>query len=152
MDGEDVWQDLVFYPGEDEAALITRFVELRAKYKNNYTPTEVAQYVFSGLKEPSRAIQAAAKWDVLLEVKERIRLLELKNPEIADATKSDLISRSITLADDTRLEARDRLAAIRLAGELQGMIIKSAEVKAPGSNDNAEKTELLAAIAEKLRA
>ena len=140
------WDQIIFFEGEDPQALETRFVELSAIYKQ-HTPFEIATEVFRTLREPTRAFKAADVWEKSVAVKERIRLLKLKGPPVVDCTESDLIRRSLAVADNDRTEPKDKIAAIRLAGELQGFVKKSidARVSAP-TNGN----DFLAALAAKL--
>lgn len=147
---DDHWSELTIFEGESADALKTRFVELSVQYPR-HTALQVTQFLFKDLQEPTRYMQAAALWGGDLELFERIRLLELKGPPVPDASESDLVRRALAIADSTMVESRDKLNAIRLAGELQGFVKKSVDTKitTPGNDNNAA---LLAAIAEKLRA
>lgn len=59
--------------GEDENALIARYVELSARYRD-YSIFHIMQEVFRGLPDAElRAGQAAIAWGNSLEIKERIR-------------------------------------------------------------------------------
>lgn len=143
------WNEVLFFPGEDAEAIKTRFVEVWAHHKNN-SPYEIAQYVFRDLKEPTlRAGQAAQIWGNDIELKERVRLLILKGPPVPDASQNELLRRTLGVSDDPCTSPKDKIAAIRLAAELQGFIKKSVETKITGSSDNGG-TDFLAALAARL--
>jgi len=144
------WNAIVFFDGEDPEALKTRFVELSAVYKTR-PAFEIAQYVFKDLREPAlRAGKAAEVWATDLDVQERIRQLILKGPTVADCTESDLIRRALMIADDTGAEKRDRISAIRLAGELQGFVKKSVDTKL--KVDGLDNDKFLSVLSERLKA
>lgn len=147
---ETPWNEILFFPGEDAEALKTRFVELCAHHKNRYSAYEVCEYIFRDLREPGlRAGKAAEIWGKDLDIQERIRVLMLKGPPVADCSEGDLIRRALQIADDAGENAKDRIAAIRLAGELQGMVKKSVDLKASApANENG--ADWLAALAAKL--
>lgn len=142
------WQQtVVFFEGEDAEAIKTAFVETSARYPHR-SAYEIAQYVFRELKDPAlRAGKAAEIWANDIEVLERIRVLILKGPAVADASEAELLRRALQIADDADTPSKDRIAAIRLAGELQGLVKKAVEIKT-ASNDN--PAEFWAALAAKL--
>lgn len=144
------WNEILFFPGEDAEALKSRFIELCAVHKMRYTAHQVATHVFKNLRDPLlRAGRAAQVWGEDLDTQERIRVLMLKGPDVPDCTESDLIRRSLAVCDHPSTSDKDKLAAIRLAGELQGFVKKSVDLKTSNPvNDNAN--EFLAALSAKL--
>jgi hypothetical protein len=145
------WNDILFFEGENPDELRKQFVELSARWPN-HTPFQVASEVFRKLRDPGlRALKAAEVWSNDLEVLEAIRQLKIKGPAVVECTEQDLIRRVLAIADDEFAEKKDRIAAIRLAGELQGLVKKSVESKVSvGGTGGAES--FLAALAAKLPA
>jgi hypothetical protein len=124
------WNDILFFPGEDPEALKTRFVELCVSFGDRFTHYQIAQTVFKNLKDPElRAGKAAEVWGNDLEVLERIKTGIREGLETPDANLPALIRRAIAIADADYTEPKDRISAIRLAGELQGLVKKSVDTK-----------------------
>lgn len=126
----NVWQPLIFFEGEDEAAIKRSFVEVSARHKNNpnFGPYDVAKYVFRDLPEPElRALQAAEYWTKDIEVQQQIQDLVNYNGEL-DGKKKRL-ALLMKIAEDDATSSRDRIAAIRVAAELEGEITKAVEKK-----------------------
>lgn len=130
----DPWAQIVFFEGEDEAALRAEFIELCAKHKNHYDNYEVAKYVFRKLRDPhARALQAAEVWGHDLEVSEAIRQLILLGSDDVETSENSLKRRLLAIADDTKADDKDRISAIKTIAEMQGMITKPIEIKTPGT-------------------
>jgi hypothetical protein len=145
MEGS-IWQALTFYEGESEEALKTRFVELRAKYPNR-SLLEITQYIFMDLQEPGRYLQAAERWGKLIDLDERVDQIILKGPLVPESSEGDLVRRALAIADSAYAD-KDKIAAIRLAGELQGFVKKGVDGgSTPGTNTG---VDFLAALAAKL--
>jgi len=123
------WNDILFFPGEDAEALKSRFVKLCADFPG-FQPIDNARKVFEGLPNPELRIETAARvWAADPKVQARIAEARIKEPYEIDASLPALLRRTIQVADDAHAERRDKLAAIRLAGELQGLIIKAIDKK-----------------------
>lgn len=148
MDECDWKNTIPFYPGEDAEALKSAFVELYAVHRGVYSVEVVARQIFKDLKEPTRYLQASVIWGNDIDVMERIRVRMLKGPPVADCSEADLIKRALQIADGSGQD-KDRIAAIRLAGELQGFVKKSVDLKTnlPGNDNSAT---FLAALSAKL--
>lgn len=121
-----------FFEGEDEAAIRAEFVRLVALYPNA-NPYDVALHLFKdkfGLVDPElRSQQSAAYWLRDIGVQEEIRLerLEGGRGQTQVKSKEQTIRELHAMAEDTGLDAKDRLAAYRLAAELQGQVIKAVD-------------------------
>lgn len=147
-----------FYEGEDEAALIAEFVKHCAFHKvsfdehipSQFSPFQVAQYVFQNLREPGRAGQASVLWAKDLGIRERIRVAIAEGVDgSVDASEEALLKRAIRGADDPYASLRDRMAALRLAAEIKGYVKKAIEIKNnPSGGSNNGNAELVAEIAK----
>lgn len=88
----------------------------------------------------------ATKWSSDIAFNEAILLaIEEKN---GDASREAHLVRLTKIADDERIETKDRIAAIRLSGELQGLVVKAVDAKASAGTDNGK--DFLSALADKL--
>lgn len=125
-----MWNSAVtIFDGEDEGALLSRFVELSACHTKE-NPIEICRYIFKDLVDPElRAGQAAIIWSNDLEVKERIRLYKLnagdRDKEIA--TKQQKLKVLESIFNDDSCAAKDRISAIQLHASIQGEIKKAIE-------------------------
>lgn len=145
-------------PVDDEVqdALKARFIELCVKHNANFflrpdLPAQIGKYVFNENKLPelNGEIMGVA-WSKDFEVMEAIEL-GLVNGGVGgiDASEQALIRRALQIADEKTANVGARLTAIRLAGELQGMVKKGVEGgKGPASGGSA--ADLLANIAKAL--
>ncbi len=123
------WNDILFFPGEDAEALKSRFVKLCADFPG-FQPIDNARKVFKGLPNPELRIETAARvWAADPKVQARIADARIKEPYKVECDQPSLIRRTLQIADDIQAEKSTRLAAIRLAGELQGLIIKAIDKK-----------------------
>lgn len=121
-----------FLEGEDELALRDKFARLCAKYPTQ-DPYEVAAYVFKDLVDPfSRSQQACMVWLKDLEVKELIAKYKVDGNRETIATKDEASRLAWEIAQDPTAQTKDRVAALKLFGELNAMIVKAIE---PGAND-----------------
>jgi len=126
----NAWAPLIFFEGEDENALKGEFVRLSAKHQGKYSAYEVAQFVFRDLKEPQvRAAQAAQYWGKDLEVTEAIDKLIVRGPETQQTSVDELRRIAMQIAEDTRIGARERVAALYFVAETQGNIVKAVDKK-----------------------
>lgn len=126
----NVWQPLIFFADEDEAELKARFVEVAARHFNNpnFDKYDFAKYVFRDLPEPElRAMQAAEYWGKDLAVQQAI--LDLVNYKGEVEGKAKRIALLMSIAEDATAQTKDRIAAIRVASELEGEITKAIEKK-----------------------
>lgn len=122
----NAWSPLEFFEGENESELIDRFVELRAKHKDNFTAFDVANYIFKNLPNSTiRAHQAAKYWSESIEIQERIHKKQMFCE--AESDKDNLIKIAMSIATDPTQNAKDRIAALELVGKLRGEIIKPIE-------------------------
>lgn len=151
-DSTSPWKTLLFLPGEDQAALTSRFVELWAIHGNRFPIVELGAYVLkqAGVKDNvMRGGQIAQALAADIDILERVRVLRLKGPEAPDDTEIALRRRVLKIADNEDLDAKDRIAALRLAGELQGFVKKSVDSKVSVSSES-KPGDFLAALAAKL--
>jgi hypothetical protein len=115
--------------GEDELALRDKFAQLVAKYPAQ-DPFQIGEYVFRELKDPGlRGQQAAMIWIKDPEVLELISKYKTGGAVKDLPTKDDLTRAAWAIANDLTADRKDRIAAINLAGQLNGMIVKSVEKK-----------------------
>lgn len=111
--------------GEDETALRNEFARLVAKHPAADI-FQVGEYVFQNLKDPGlRGQQAAMIWNKDLEVQELITKYRNGQDKSDLPTKEDAARLAYSIAEDLRTEQKDRLAALRLYGEFNGMIVKA---------------------------
>lgn len=120
-----MWSErATFYEGEDETALRDKFAQLCAKYPDQ-DPYEVAAFVFKDLVDPfSRSQQAAMLWLKDLEVKELIGKYRTDSVREDLASKEEAAKLAWTLANDHDVPTKERIAALKLYGEFNGMIVK----------------------------
>jgi hypothetical protein len=135
--------------GEDELALRDEFAKLVAKYPNQ-DPFEIGEYVFRNLKDPGlRGQQAAMFWLKDVEVKELISKYRTGQAGgEAIPTKDQAAMLAWSLANDPAADKKDRIAALNLFGQLNGMIVKSVEKKVDDSSRRRPPTILVARYAD----
>lgn len=135
--------------GEDELALRDEFAKLVAKYPNQ-DPFEIGEYVFRDLKDPGlRGQQAAMFWIKDIEVKELIsnyRSGQSGSEAIPSKDQAALLAWS--LASDPAADKKDRIAALNLFGQLNGMIVKSVEKKIDDTGRRRPPTILVSRYAD----
>lgn len=127
MDGSS--ETLLFYPGENENALKQAFIDACVRHhKNNFTHFAITEHIFKHLKEPYlRALQAAQLWGKDLEILEAIQH-KIAYGEAVDE-KQKRVNLLMSIAEDTRHAAKDRIAAILGASSIEGEITKAVEKK-----------------------
>lgn len=135
--------------GEDEAALRDSFARLVAKYPNQDV-FEIGEYVFKDLKDPGlRGQQAAMIWIKDVEVKELISKYRSGQVDVSEVpTKDQAAMLAWSLANDPAADKKDRIAALNLFGQLNGMIVKSVEKKVDDVNRRRPPTILVARYAD----
>lgn len=135
--------------GEDELALRDEFARLCAKYPTQ-CPFEIGEYVFRNLKDPGlRGQQAAMFWIKDIEVKEliaRYKSGQVEGEPIPSKDQAALLAWS--LANDPAADKKDRIAALNLFGQLNGMIVKSVEKKVDDVTRRRPPTILVARYAD----
>ena len=125
-------QELPFELYEDESIeeMVAEFVRIMAKYKRSYSAFDVAKQVFRTRKEPLRFLQAAQLWQDDLDIKERVDEIMLRGNIASQVdTKEDKLRVLKQIYEDGRVDAKDRIAAIRTSAELCGEVIKHVEKK-----------------------
>lgn len=126
----NVWQPIIFFEGEDEEELKSLFIQASARHYNNdkIDAQQITGHIFRDLKEPYiRSLQAAEYWSKDIAVQEAILNLVSYNGE-TDATKKR-VQLLMSIAESKGASHKDRIAAIRVAAELEGEIKKSVEKK-----------------------
>lgn len=140
----------LIYDDEDADALLAKFIALCIHHKISdratarWPPEVVGDYAFKelGCKNIGMRGQQAGKiWFERLEVVEEIELGIIRGPVKVVETIEQLTNRALQIADDSAANDKDKLAAIRLAGELQEFL--GAKGAASGgrsavSNDNGD--------------
>lgn len=123
---------LPIFEDEDEAELISRFVEFSARYPA-YTPFEICQHIFKDLRDPSlRANQAALQWSKDLLILERIRQAKLNGgaePGNDADEKQKVKDELLAMARDEKTNARDRAKFYELWLDACGLLPKRIEKK-----------------------
>lgn len=126
----NVWEPLIFFEGEDQAALKAEFIQLsvRHKHNHNFTTADITKYIFRDLKEPElRALQAADRWSKDLEIQDAI--FQQSSFNDAASQREQVLQLAMDIAKDTKGERRDRLIALRLVAEMNGDIVKAVDKK-----------------------
>jgi hypothetical protein len=119
----------LLFDDEDETALKARFVELWAKYPDR-SIVEIGDYIFKDLRNPEmRGAQWAMRWAKDLEVLEAVKKLRQGQTQTDVASKTEIINSAWALAHSDRVDAKDRVAALKLIAEMQGMIEKNINKK-----------------------
>ena len=117
------------FEDEDEAALISQFVELSARYPDR-EPFEITGHIFKKLREPTlRSGQAAMIWSKDLDIIERIRHARLNGgsePNPID-DKDTKLRKLEAIYNNEEVAVSARLKALELHAEMQGEIKKPAE-------------------------
>jgi hypothetical protein len=121
-----MWETPVpIFDDEDENELITKFVELSARYDGQYSPMEITAHIFKNLRDPfPRANQAAMQWGSSLDILERIRLAKLNGgtePEPPD-NKTVKLKKLEAIYNNDKVGMKERIAAIKLHAEIAGEI------------------------------
>lgn len=119
-----MWSEqATFYEGEDEAALRDEFARLVAKYPQQ-DPYQIAHHVFKKLKDPfSRSQQACMNWMADVEVLELITRYRRGEGD-GVATKEEAFKLAWAIANGTVAATKEQVAALKLFGEMQGLIVK----------------------------
>jgi len=122
---------IVFFEDDDEAELRLEYIRLMAKHQNKFSPYEVAKYVFRDCRDPElRSQQAAQVWSNDLEVKEAIDDIIMGRNKTSDLDdKSQRLRVLKSIYDDPNTPVKERIAAIRVAAELEGEVIKAVDKK-----------------------
>lgn len=130
------WSNVPKIPILSEQELEDKFVALSAKWINSkYSAFEIARYVFDGQVDgEARSMQAATQWQFDLRVQERIRQAAqaASQPDIEILTREQWQTQIKKISLDFNMSPRDKKAAIdglRLYGESEGWVVKSAVVK-----------------------
>lgn len=119
----------LLFDDEDEAALKARFVELWAKYPDR-SIVEIGDYIFKDLRNPEvRGAQWAMRWAKDLEVLEAVKKLRQGQVQSDVATKEEIINSAWALAHSQGVDPKDKVAALKLIAEMQGMIEKNINKK-----------------------
>lgn len=138
----DGWRnDILFFSDENPEELKAEFIRLSARYSaNQFSAFEIAQYVFQYKKDPmARAGKAAEVWARDLDVQERIRIAIIKGPEDFDDSEEALRQRLLSIADNPKTCAADRIKAIEAAAKMkEGAIKAPLERLSQGAGNNAE--------------
>lgn len=148
-------------PVDDELkdALKARFIELCIFHNANLSsefphpaPSEVGKYVFAEKKLPELNGELMGNvWHKDFTVIEAVRLGCLKGSgPLTDADEKALIRRSLKVADAKDASLSVVLSAIRLAGELQGLVKKGVEGGGKTPSDANTASDFLAQIAKAL--
>lgn len=120
---------LIWFENEDSEAILAKYIEFMAVHGVHFSSYDICKSLFSNLKDGlTRAGQATIAWSKNIEVQEAIRQRKLyseKPKEEKDQLKQVLKS----IYEDQLLQAKDRIAAVRTAAELEGWIIKSVDKK-----------------------
>lgn len=119
---------LAIYPDENLEDFRAEYVRLTAKWRSLYTPEQVCQYIFKNLREPSRYLVAAHVFSSDLELTEAVDNLLVGKKENTDK-KQNLNDRLEAIIDDPATGAKDKIAAIQLIAQMEGLIIKQVEKK-----------------------
>ena len=124
------FQPVPLFEGEDEAELKREFARLWARHPT-FSHLDIGTQLFKDRREPLRGLQAGAVWVRELDVLEMVKEFERNGEAEEDVASKDQITREVlALARNNMVETKDRLAAYRLAAELNGQIEK------PGANIN----------------
>lgn len=95
-----------------------------AKYKKQYSAFDVAKVVFKNRPEPLRFLQAAQLWHDDLDIREQVDAIMLAGSTGSVDSKERKLQVLQQIYEDTGVEARDRITAIKVSAELQGEIVK----------------------------
>ena len=125
-------QELPFdlYEGETIEDMVGEFVRLMAKYKRMYSAFDVAKQVFRTRPEPLRFLRAAQLWQDDLDIKEQVDALIMRgDPALQVDSKEAKLRVLKQIYEDVRVDAKDRIAAIKTSAELCGEVVKHVEKK-----------------------
>lgn len=128
---------LTWLDGEDAGAMRAAFAELWADLPNDDLVFERGLRVFDGL--PGAVMRGPAAVRVWLTDPECIRLRDAYRRRSHDLpkTKADYVARAMSVFDNAKLDPKDRLAALRLAVEIEGHVgNKGVAVTVPVTVDN----------------
>lgn len=119
------WKPLVWFEGEDEAALIDRFVELSALHPTR-SEYDIARYIFQDLVDPEmRSMQAAQRWKRDLAIEERIRKYKLYGKTEAPPTEEQAVAAAWQIVKNPMSTDKDKLDAIKTVASILGYIKKA---------------------------
>ena len=119
----------LLFDDEDETALRARFVELWAKYQDR-SIIEIGNYIFKDLRSPdTRGAQWAVYWSKELDVLEEVKRLRQGQVGGEVASKEEIINSAWAIAHDAQVDAKDKVNALKLIAEMQGMIEKNINKK-----------------------
>lgn len=121
----DWFRPVIIFDDEDEDTLKREFALLWAKYPNN-TAAEIGQQLFANRVEPMRGLQAGAVWSrelAVIAMRDDF-ILNGGDAEASDLPSKEQIGREIIAVARAARDPKDRLAAYRLYGEINGHIEK----------------------------
>lgn len=119
----DWFRPVVIFDDEDEDDLKREFAALWAKYPT-FNPNDIGLQLFADRREPMRGLQAAAVWSRELAVIALRDAFALNGGEDLSETDKTQVSREVLSLARTARDPKDRLAAYRLWGDLNGEIAK----------------------------
>lgn len=119
---------LVIYEDENEEDLRAEYVRLMCKWRTSYTPEQVCQFIFRNLRSPDRYIVAAQLWANDLELRSDVDDLINGRSENLDV-KDNLKAQLQAIVDLTSTPAKEKIAAIQLMAQMEGLIIKQIDKK-----------------------
>lgn len=125
---------LIIYAEENIDELRAEYVRLMAKWRTQYRPEQVCQFIFKNLRSPDRYNVAAYLWANDLEITEQIDNLVNGKTESLDK-KEHLISQLQALVDLPSTPSKEKIAAIQLIAQMEGLIIKQVEKKSTNTDD-----------------
>lgn len=125
-------QPYVVNENPDWGAIRAEYIELRAFHPHR-RPDECALLACQRAKIANpleQSILALQEWQADVDVDEEIRRRSLKqHHEAGAASKATRLAQLQALAENPRIEAKDRIAAYRLISELEGEITKQVDKK-----------------------
>jgi hypothetical protein len=133
------------FDDENEEVLVSEFVRLSSKYGATYTAQDIAKQVFKDLREPNRYLQVATIWANDLDIKERISDYSNGVDKTLDSQES-YIKQLETMAANTMNPIKERIEALKLAAQIQGMIKKQVETNNINKNENTGIPQFVFAI------
>jgi len=154
------WAGLPINDDEDAEALLAEFIRLCVHYKitdndGKHTFMTVGRYVFAKLRDPGlRGEQCGKEWGDDIAVLEKIKH-HIANgfEEKTSLTKAEWQAKIIAVSENSKLSPQEKksiLDGLRLYGESEGWLIKSAEPKGAASDKPSGAAEILAGLAKLL--
>lgn len=122
------------FEDEDEAELITRFVEMSARFPK-YGPIEICRHIFKDLRDPEmRAGQAAMNWSKDIEILDRIDKAKLNGglEEKPALTKAQLQAKILATTENPNLTPQEKKVMIEgytSYAANEGWVVKAVEKK-----------------------